>query len=66
MVLGASFQNAGVTPESTPVAQIAPATATDGFVDLYNGRDLTGWQTKGHLAYRQVELEADIGSQHAQ
>jgi hypothetical protein len=34
--------------EAAKVAAAAPAAKADGFIDLYNGKDLTGWETTGN------------------
>jgi hypothetical protein len=48
LVLGACFQITEASTESHPVSQSTSAVSNDKFVDLYNGKDLTGWQTKGN------------------
>ena len=39
-----------------------PALAEEGWVDLFNGKDFTGWEQKGGVAKYRVEDGAIVGT----
>ncbi|MGZ5554769.1 MAG: family 16 glycoside hydrolase [Candidatus Aminicenantales bacterium] len=62
-----SFRNIFVReiPRDTTEPQMAEAEASEGFVPLFNGRDLDGWtgDTKGYVAQEgKIVIHPDLGS----